>query len=384
MPNGPIYYIIDQVIAEYELTLTHGVLRLCGRLCQPPNEHSLVITARAVQSLVALACLGVRLFVVVIAFVATSACVSSAAKTTSTPFDRLTTKSVVSSSSAEQLQICRGIRLCSSRECVSREAKVCSTRKTRAHLGHTAPRNPSAQGYTNQQQYSQQPGAVGSPMLSPPVGFSPQQARAGSLGHFQQQGTIPPRSPVMMQAQMQPSMHVQGQPSAPFANQGYNSRQPSYNNAPDVAGLEQHMSHMNMASPGLQAQQPPYVCLICTRKTIFELIAPSSGLPVITANRSWPSQSKARCKSIPSGGSTCTSAATVPAAATTGINLSVSSTSQQQLRSSASLRKCSTSGTTTSLSTRPSNDGAGEARLSTDGTAARSSAPGDWYSSATA
>lgn len=127
-----------------------------------------------------------------------------------------------------------------------------------------APRNPSAQGYINQQQHhSQYPQhAMGSPMLSPPVGFSPQQARGGSPGQFQPQGTstMAPRSPGAIPQQPLPNMNMPSQYTSPQSNQGFAPQQPSYGNAgPDVNGLSQHMSHMNMASPSVTAQNVPFV-----------------------------------------------------------------------------------------------------------------------------
>lgn len=150
-------------------------------------------------------------------------------------------------------------------------------RSTRAHIvtfRETAPRNPSAQGYINQQQ--QQPvypqHAMGSPMLSPPVGYSPQQARAGSPGQFHPQGTMPPRSPGTMQAQPLPSMNTPQHYSSPHGHQGFAPQQASYNNAaPDMNGLSQHMSHMNMASPGLQAQNVPFVSQVLSNSSLLSL-----------------------------------------------------------------------------------------------------------------
>lgn len=57
-------------------------------------------------------------------------------------------------------------------------------------------------------------------------------------------------------------MPMQGHAPAPHPNQGFTPRQPSYNNGPDVNGLQQHMSQMNMASPGLAPQNVPYVRLV--------------------------------------------------------------------------------------------------------------------------
>lgn len=161
-----------------------------------------------------------------------------------------------------QLEPCKAARQCSSREWVSGDEQT-DVAEPRAHMfaRHTAPRQPSAQGFMNHQQHPQHPQhAMGSPMLSPPVGFSPQQARGGSPGQFHPQGTMAPRSPGAMQAQTLPNMHMPPQQPGTHPNQDFVPRPPSYNNAQDVNGLEQHMSHMNMGSPGLQGPNNiPYV-----------------------------------------------------------------------------------------------------------------------------
>jgi hypothetical protein len=136
-----------------------------------------------------------------------------------------------------------------------------------------APRIPSGQGYGYQQQQQQQyqqgsPQPLGSPMLSPPIGFNAQQpGRGGSPGQFHPQGTQAARMPAALQQNLspqqqysQPAMHAQQQYASPNGPQNPAFRQPSPGYLQHNAnGLEQQMSKMNVESPGPSTHGAPFV-----------------------------------------------------------------------------------------------------------------------------
>lgn len=145
-------------------------------------------------------------------------------------------------------------------------------------LPSTAPRNPSAQGYAQQQQQYPQHGYANaaSPMLSPPVGFAQQQVRGPSPGYIQhhaQPGLGAPASPVMMHQQPQQGPHMPGQQQA-YSHQGQglpvpqsqsmNARQPSFNNGvtPGTNGLEQHMAQLNVGGPSTPGAGGAFVSVL--------------------------------------------------------------------------------------------------------------------------